>query len=80
MSFFLDENHHNANFSTHVWLNDDDDEGVNNPYSTEAEAREAFDRLEAGGKYQYGGLYRWNPGQDVWVCLDAWPEDFDGAI
>ncbi len=80
MPFTSNENSRNANFSTHVWLDDDDEEGVNNSYSSEAEAREAFDRLETAGVYKFGGLYRWNPSKDDWVCLDAWPEDFDGGV
>jgi hypothetical protein len=78
MPFIPDQNHHRAGYSTHVWLDDDDEEGVNSSYSSEAEARVAFEKLEAGGGYKYGGLYRWNPGQDEWVCIDAWPDEFDG--
>ena len=79
MPFISDENHYNANYSTHVWRDDDDDDGIGSAYSSEAEARDAFEKLEAGKLYGYGALYRWNPSQQEWVCLDAWPDDFDGG-
>ena len=78
MAFVADEDSPKALFSTHVWVDDYDDDGINNSYSTEREAVEAFELLEKGGSFAFGAVYRWNSGTNDWICLDAWPEDFDG--
>ncbi len=59
MPFIPDENNPGVKFSTHLWRDENDNYGIANPYTTETEARSAFDKLEAGGQFQFGGLYRW---------------------
>lgn len=80
MPFVPDEDSANALFATHVWLDDNDEKGVASSFSTMEEAQNDFDRLEAGRSYGYGGLYRWNHARANWDCIDAFPEDFDGAV
>jgi hypothetical protein len=78
MPFVSDEDDYRVKYSVHVWRDDEDDEGIRNPYTTEEEARAAFYRLEAGKEFGYGGIYRWVEGKRDWDCLDAWPDQFDG--
>ena len=67
-----------AAHSVHVWRDDDDEVGEETFYDDGEEASKAFERLERGGQFQYGGLYAWNFIEHEWECLDAWPEDFTG--
>jgi hypothetical protein len=79
MPFIPDEDSPSVKFSTHVWRDDDDDDGIANSYTSEAEAKQAFDKLEVGGQFQFGGIYRWVNATQEWACIDAWPETFDGG-
>jgi hypothetical protein len=69
----------NASFRTHFWRDDADEDGVESYYTSEEEAHREFQKVEAGKNFSWGAIYKWSDKERDWVCLDNWPEDFDGV-